>query len=160
MRRDVEASSVAACKYLAELHNIYKDWPKTITAFRIGAIRLNQAIRLAGNSLDFNDIYAQLTPEEKEAGGQQKTFKDKDQNDVIMKLVKKPEPVEDEVSKMKKEGWVEGELTPEEKEAGGEQRTFKDKDQKDVTMKKVKQVSSVDNSVYESVATRFRKAWK
>ena len=66
MRRDVEASSVAACKYLAELHNIYKDWPKTITAFRIGAIRLNQAIRLAGNSLDFNDIYAQLTPEEKE----------------------------------------------------------------------------------------------
>lgn len=66
MRRDVEASSIAACKYLAELHNIYKDWPKTITAFRIGAIRLNQAIRLAGNSLDFNDIYAQLTPEEKE----------------------------------------------------------------------------------------------
>jgi hypothetical protein len=66
MRRDVEASSDAACKYLSDLHNIYKDWLKTITAFRIGAIRLNQVIRLAGNSLDFNDIYKQLTPTERE----------------------------------------------------------------------------------------------
>lgn len=66
MRRDVEASSEAACRYLADLNNIYKDWLKTITAFRIGAIRLNQVIRLAGNSLDFNDIYQYLSPEERE----------------------------------------------------------------------------------------------
>ena len=67
---------------------------------------------------------------------------------------------EDEVAKKEKEGYVKGELTPEEKEAGGEQITVKDKDGNDVIMKKVKQVASVDNSVYESVASRFRKAFK
>lgn len=66
MRRDVEASSEAACQYLEDLNTIYRDWLKTITAFRIGAIRLNQVIRLAGNSLEFTDIYNYLTPEERE----------------------------------------------------------------------------------------------
>lgn len=65
-RRALDASSDAACKYLADLHFIYKDWLKTITAFRIGAIRLNQVIRLSGNSLDFKDIYEHLEPEERE----------------------------------------------------------------------------------------------
>lgn len=65
-RMSLEASSDAACHYLADLHNIYKDWLKTITAFRIGAIRLNQVIRLASNSLDFNEIYKHLEPAERE----------------------------------------------------------------------------------------------
>ena len=65
-RRSLDASSEAACQYLADLQFIYKDWLKTITAFRIGAIRLNQVIRLSGNSLDFNVIYEHLEPAEKE----------------------------------------------------------------------------------------------
>lgn len=65
-RRNIETSADAACRYLADLNYIYRDWLKTITAFRIGAIRLNQVIRLAGNSLDFNEIYQFLTPEERE----------------------------------------------------------------------------------------------
>lgn len=65
-RRNMETSADAACRYIADLQYIYKDWLKTITAFRIGAIRLNQVIRLANNSLDFNDIYKVLTPEERE----------------------------------------------------------------------------------------------
>lgn len=65
-RRNVETSASAACRYLADLQYIYKDWLKTITAFRIGAIRLNQVIRLANNSLDFSEIYKFLEPEERE----------------------------------------------------------------------------------------------
>ncbi|MBL7810737.1 MAG: transglycosylase SLT domain-containing protein [Bacteroidetes bacterium] len=65
-RRSVELSSDAACKYLRDLYDIYKDWPKVITAFRIGAVRLNQVIRLANNSLEFKDIYKHLTAQEKE----------------------------------------------------------------------------------------------
>jgi len=65
-RRSIGASSNAACHYLKDLHGIYRDWQKTILAFRIGAVRLNQAIRQAGNSLKFEDIYKQLTPEEQQ----------------------------------------------------------------------------------------------
>lgn len=64
-RRTLDKSSEAACHYLSDLQFIYKDWLKTVTAFRIGAIRLNQVIRLSGNSLDFNRIYQFLTPEER-----------------------------------------------------------------------------------------------
>lgn len=64
-RRSFDRSAVAACLYLKDLNGIYKDWLKTITAFRIGAVRLNQVIRLSGNSLQFTDIYSHLTPAEK-----------------------------------------------------------------------------------------------
>lgn len=63
-RRSLSASSNAACHYLKDLHGIYRDWVKAIVAFRIGAVRLNQAIRQAGNSLRFEDIYHHLSPSE------------------------------------------------------------------------------------------------
>lgn len=65
-RRSLSASSDAACHYLKDLQGIYRDWMKTIVAFRIGAVRLNQAIRQAGNSLKFEDIYKHLTPAEQQ----------------------------------------------------------------------------------------------
>ncbi|MFN5217403.1 MAG: LysM peptidoglycan-binding domain-containing protein [Sphingomonadales bacterium] len=65
-RRSLSASSDAACHYLKDLQGIYRDWMKTIVAFRIGAVRLNQAIRQAGNSLKFDDIYEHLTPAEQQ----------------------------------------------------------------------------------------------
>lgn len=64
-RRSVERSSVAACQYLKDLQHIYRDWLKSITAFSIGAVRLNQVIRLSGNNLEFNEIYKYLLPGEK-----------------------------------------------------------------------------------------------
>ena len=64
-RRSIERSSVAACQYLKDLQHIYRDWLKSITAFSIGAVRLNQVIRLNGNNLDFNEIYKYLMPGEK-----------------------------------------------------------------------------------------------
>jgi membrane-bound lytic murein transglycosylase D len=63
-RRDPFKSTMAACKYLKELQNIYQDWLKTITAFRIGPARLNQVIHASG-TLDFNIIYSNLEPEER-----------------------------------------------------------------------------------------------
>ncbi len=65
-RRSIAASSGAACHYLKDLQGIYRDWMKTIVAFRIGAVRLNQAIRQAGNSLKFEDIYKHLSPAEQQ----------------------------------------------------------------------------------------------
>lgn len=63
-RRSFDLSSEAACRYLKDLNLIYKDWLKTIVAFRIGAVRVNQLIRLSG-SLKFDDIYAHMSQEEK-----------------------------------------------------------------------------------------------
>lgn len=65
-RRSMNAASDAACHYIKDLQGIYRDWLKTIVAFRIGAVRLNQAIRQAGNSLRFEDIYNQLSPAEQQ----------------------------------------------------------------------------------------------
>lgn len=63
-RRDPQASTLAACKYLKDLYQIYGDWLKVITAFRIGPARLNQVIHEAG-TLDFKEIYEFLEPEER-----------------------------------------------------------------------------------------------
>lgn len=65
-RNSPEKSSEAACHYLKDLHFIYKDWLKTIAAFKIGAVRLNQVIRLSGNQLEFENLYPYLNPEEKQ----------------------------------------------------------------------------------------------
>lgn len=65
-RLAIAQSSAAACKYIQDLQFIYKDWLKTITAFKIGAVRLNQVIHLAGGSLNFKDIYTFLEPKERE----------------------------------------------------------------------------------------------
>jgi len=65
-RNSIDKSTEAACHYLKDLQNIYKDWLKSITAFRIGALRLNQVIRLAGNQLEFEKIYGFLNADEKQ----------------------------------------------------------------------------------------------
>lgn len=64
-RRDPIKSSQAALSYLNDLHIIYKDWLKAITAFRIGAIRMNQIIHELDGDLDFDRIYLMLEPEER-----------------------------------------------------------------------------------------------
>ncbi len=64
-RRDPLKSSYAALSYLNDLHIIYKDWLKAITAFRIGAIRMNQIIHELDGDLDFDRIYLVLEPEER-----------------------------------------------------------------------------------------------
>ncbi len=63
-RRDPQASTVAACKYLKDLYTIYGDWLKVITAFKIGPARLNQVIHAAG-TLNFSEIFEFLEPEER-----------------------------------------------------------------------------------------------
>lgn len=64
-RKSIEKSTEAASQYLKDLQFIYKDWLKTIVAFKIGPLKMNQTIRLAGNSLKFEDIYTQLDAEGK-----------------------------------------------------------------------------------------------
>ncbi len=64
-RRDPVKSTQAALSYLNDLHIIYKDWLKAITAFRIGVIRMNQIIHELDGDLDFDRIYLLLEPEER-----------------------------------------------------------------------------------------------
>jgi membrane-bound lytic murein transglycosylase D len=65
-RRSREKAAKAAASYFADLYNIYRDWNLAITAFRIGPVELNKAIRLAGNQLQYDSIHLVL-PEEFQA---------------------------------------------------------------------------------------------
>jgi membrane-bound lytic murein transglycosylase D len=56
-RRSREKAAKAATAYLAELYRIYRDWKMVITAFRIGPVELNKAIRLAGNTLNYDSVH-------------------------------------------------------------------------------------------------------
>ena len=56
-RRSREKAAKAAAAYLADLYRIYRDWKKVIAAFRIGPVELNKAIRLSGNSLNYDTIH-------------------------------------------------------------------------------------------------------
>ena len=58
-------SSETACEYIKALYGIYKDWQKTILAFRIGPVRVNQLIRTHG-TVHLNDFYDKLSDSEKE----------------------------------------------------------------------------------------------
>lgn len=69
-RKSLEKSTEAASQYLNDLHFIYKDWLLTITAFKIGPLKLNQTIRKAGNSLNFAEVYDKLEDEGKLAVAQ------------------------------------------------------------------------------------------
>lgn len=64
-RRDPDKSTIAALAYLNDLNFIYRDWLKSITAFRVGAIRMNQIIHELNGDLDFDRIYQLLEPEER-----------------------------------------------------------------------------------------------
>lgn len=65
-RRSREKAAKAAAAYFSDLYDIYRDWNLVITAFRIGPVELNKAIRLAGNQLQYDSIHTVL-PEEFQA---------------------------------------------------------------------------------------------
>lgn len=63
-RFDPVASTRAACKYLRDLYNIYKDWTLVIAAYNCGPGNVNKALARAGNnSKTFWDIYNYLPSE-------------------------------------------------------------------------------------------------
>lgn len=65
-RRSREKAAKAAAAYFKDLYDIYRNWNMAITAFRIGPVELNKAIRQAGNTLHYDSIHRVL-PEEFQA---------------------------------------------------------------------------------------------
>lgn len=62
-RFDPQKSTWAAARYLKELFNIYKDWNLVLAAYNSGPGNVNKAIRRAGGSTDYWDIYPFLPRE-------------------------------------------------------------------------------------------------
>ena len=56
-------STWAAVRYLKELYSIYKDWHLVLAAYNSGPGNVNKAIRRAGGSRDYWDIYPFLPRE-------------------------------------------------------------------------------------------------
>ena len=62
-RRDPVASTHAAARYLKDLHGIYNDWTLALAAYNCGPGNVNRAIRRAGGSRDYWEIYYYLPRE-------------------------------------------------------------------------------------------------
>lgn len=62
-RRDPIKSSYAAARYLSDLYGIYNDWPLAIAAYNCGPGNVNKAIKRAGGSKDYWEIYPYLPKE-------------------------------------------------------------------------------------------------
>ena len=62
-RFDPVKSTWAAVRYLKELYSIYKDWHLVLAAYNSGPGNVNKAIRRAGGSRDYWDIYPFLPRE-------------------------------------------------------------------------------------------------
>ena len=62
-RFDPQKSTWAAVRYLKDLFNIYKDWNLVLAAYNCGPGNLNKAIRRAGGSTDYWEIYPFLPKE-------------------------------------------------------------------------------------------------
>lgn len=62
-RRDPVKSTVAACRYLKDLYDIYGEWNLVIAAYNCGAGNVNKAIRRANGKMDFWKIYGFLPRE-------------------------------------------------------------------------------------------------
>lgn len=62
-RLDPRKSSVAACRYLKDMFEVYKDWLLVIAAYNCGPGNVNRAIRRAGGQADFWKIYPYLPAE-------------------------------------------------------------------------------------------------
>jgi membrane-bound lytic murein transglycosylase D len=73
-RRNSDKSTTAAVKYFNDLNTIYKDWLKTLVAFRIGPINMNMAIHKSGNQLDYDFIHTHLIPQHQEIATQYMAF--------------------------------------------------------------------------------------
>ena len=62
-RRDPIAASEAAAKFLKDLYKIYNDWTLVIAAYNCGPRNVNKAIRRAGGSKNYWEIYDFLPKE-------------------------------------------------------------------------------------------------
>lgn len=65
-RRDPEKSTQAAVAYLKDLYAVYLDWELTIAAYTSGPASVNKAIRKAGGSRKYDEIYPFLPAETRE----------------------------------------------------------------------------------------------
>ena len=62
-RRDPVLATRAACRYLRDLYNIYKDWTLAIAAYNCGPGNVNKAIARTGGGRTFWDVYEHLPRE-------------------------------------------------------------------------------------------------
>lgn len=62
-RRDPYASTVAAARYLRDLHRIFGDWILAIAAYNCGPGNINKAIARSGGKTDYWEIYPNLPRE-------------------------------------------------------------------------------------------------
>ena len=62
-RFDPQKSTWAAVRYLKELYDIYKDWNLVLAAYNCGPGNVNKAIRRAGGSTDYWELYPFLPKE-------------------------------------------------------------------------------------------------
>ncbi len=56
-RKDPQISSNTVAIHLKDLFSIYRQWPLTIAAYTASPVMLNKSIRMAGNSMNFWDVY-------------------------------------------------------------------------------------------------------
>ncbi|MCU0422615.1 MAG: LysM peptidoglycan-binding domain-containing protein [Bacteroidia bacterium] len=66
-RKDQTKSSFTAATHLKDLYSIYRQWPLVIAAYANSPVVLNKAIRMAGNSMNYWDIYPFLPEGTREA---------------------------------------------------------------------------------------------
>lgn len=62
-RKDPIKASYAAARYLRDLYSIYNDWALAIAAYNCGPGNVNKAIKRAGDSKDYWEIYPYLPQE-------------------------------------------------------------------------------------------------
>jgi len=62
-RMDPEKSTIAACKYLSQLHTIFNDWELALAAYNTGPGNVRRAIKKSGGKRTFWEIYPYLPRE-------------------------------------------------------------------------------------------------
>jgi len=60
-REDPESSTIAACKYFSYLYQRFNDWNLVLLAYNTGPYSLEKAIKKAGGSKKYADIYPWLS---------------------------------------------------------------------------------------------------
>lgn len=66
-RRDPAKSSLVASTHFKDLFSIYRQWPLAIAAYVSSPVMLNKAIRMAGNSMNFYELYPYIPEGTREA---------------------------------------------------------------------------------------------
>ena len=62
-RFDPEKATIAACRHMRDLYNIYGDWFLVLAAYNSGAGNVNKAIRRSGGARDYWSIWPHLPSE-------------------------------------------------------------------------------------------------